>query len=136
MFLHASPCQAKWSYRRYHSRQNDLTGVTIPGRMISQAYSRHNDFPGVTIPIRMILWDFCVSNCWVIVDLWYFSSEEWFISENVLVTVVQRLVSGRGFLCVLLWYSGWSMRFLLGCCKVGRFLLLWHGRIYVCTTVA
>ena len=65
--LQASPFQAERSYRHHHSRQNDHTGITIPGRMILQASpfqaersyrhhcSRQNDLRGITIPGRMIL---------------------------------------------------------------------------------
>ena len=37
MTLQASPFQTESSYRHHQSRQNDITGITNPGRMIFQA---------------------------------------------------------------------------------------------------
>ena len=67
MILQASPIQAEWYYRHHQSMQNDITGITNPGRMILQAspiqaewyyrhhQSRQNDITGVTNPGRIIL---------------------------------------------------------------------------------
>ena len=66
MIFQASPIQAEWYFRHHNSRQNDITGITNPGRMILQPsplqaewYYRHhhprqNDLPGLTSPGRMI----------------------------------------------------------------------------------